>query len=46
MRAFYDELAGHRSPVDALASAQRRLQADPETAHPYHWAAFQMFGLP
>jgi CHAT domain-containing protein len=46
MRAFYDELAGHRPPVDALASAQRRLQADPETAHPYHWAAFQMFGLP
>jgi CHAT domain-containing protein len=33
-------------PSGALHLAQQAIEADPTTAHPYYWAAFQLFGLP
>lgn len=45
MDAFHRELQ-HASPSRALRNAQRAAQANTEIAHPFHWAAFQVFGLP
>ncbi|PSL45978.1 CHAT domain-containing protein [Saccharothrix carnea] len=44
MRYFYSALATPASPAAALREAQRRMAANPATAHPYHWAGFQLFG--
>ena len=30
--------------ADALANAQRGLMEDPETSHPFYWAAFIILG--
>lgn len=46
MRHFYLALAKFASPADALRQAQQVMAADPSTAHPYHWAGFQLFGAP
>jgi CHAT domain-containing protein len=45
MEAFYAE-ARHRSPSRALRTAQEVVRANAATAHPLHWAGFQVFGLP
>jgi CHAT domain-containing protein/Tfp pilus assembly protein PilF len=44
MEAFYRHLAAGRSKDVALQLAQRELLRDPATAHPHHWAAFQLSG--
>ncbi len=44
MSSFYRHLAAGRSKDAALQAAQRELIADPVTAHPHHWAAFQLIG--
>jgi CHAT domain-containing protein/Flp pilus assembly protein TadD len=44
MLRFYEGLGQGRAPAEALATAQRALLADPATAHPFHWAAFQLMG--
>lgn len=44
MRHFYTGLRELASPATALREAQRALAADPVTAHPCHWAGFQLFG--
>jgi CHAT domain-containing protein len=41
--AFYREL-DRRSPVAALATAQRAMLADDRYGSPYHWAAYQLAG--
>ncbi|WP_431894342.1 CHAT domain-containing protein [Micromonospora haikouensis] len=46
MRHFYLALQKFASPADALRQAQQAMAADPSTAHPYHWAGFQLFGAP
>jgi CHAT domain-containing protein len=45
MAAFYEELQAN-PPSAALWRAQLRARARPSTAHPYNWAAFQLYGLP
>jgi CHAT domain-containing protein len=45
MKAFYAE-SRHRSPSSALRAAQEVVRANPATAHPLHWAGFEVFGLP
>ena len=44
MTAFYEQLVDGRSTVEALHHAQRMVGSDPELAHPYHWASFQVWG--
>jgi len=44
MTAFYEQLADGRSTVEALQRAQQIVGSDPELAHPYHWASFQLRG--
>ncbi|MCZ7430027.1 CHAT domain-containing protein [Micromonospora sp. WMMA1949] len=46
MRHFYLALQKFASPADALRQAQQAMAANPITAHPYHWAGFQLFGAP
>lgn len=46
MVAFYEGLGQGRSPAEALTAAQRTLLAQPETAHPFHWAPFVLIGSP
>jgi CHAT domain-containing protein/cytochrome c-type biogenesis protein CcmH/NrfG len=45
MNQFYDELVATSSVESAMFKAQRVLRDQPETAHPYYWAAFSEFGL-
>ena len=45
MSEFYDELIATSSVESAMFKAQRVLRDQPETAHPYYWAAFSEFGL-
>ncbi|MFC7734183.1 CHAT domain-containing protein [Actinomadura keratinilytica] len=44
MRHFYDALGRMAPPAAALREAQHALAAAPATAHPFHWAGFQLFG--
>jgi hypothetical protein len=46
MRHFYTALGRPVSPAAALREAQRATASEPATAHPYHWAGFQLFGVP
>lgn len=46
MVRFYEALGEGRAPPEALAVAQRALLADPEFAHPFHWAPFVLIGTP
>ncbi len=44
MRTFYGGLAQARPKAEALQQAQVALLQAPSTAHPFHWAAFVLFG--
>jgi CHAT domain-containing protein len=44
MGNFYRALAAGQSESEALASAQREMLRDPNTAHPFFWAGFTMSG--
>lgn len=46
MKAFYGHLAAGRTKDEALRLAQLELlrSGDGAFAHPYHWAAFQLYG--
>ncbi|WP_437634691.1 CHAT domain-containing tetratricopeptide repeat protein [Sorangium sp. So ce854] len=44
MTAYYDRLASGRARSDALREAQLSLRGQPDTAHPYYWAAFIVSG--
>lgn len=44
METFYRQLAADTTPADALCAAQCRHLAEPETAHPFHWAGFSITG--
>lgn len=46
MRHFYTALGRSASPAAALREAQVAMASEPATAHPYHWAGFQLFGVP
>jgi CHAT domain-containing protein len=44
MRRFYESVLSGAPPSSALREAAEALRKDPATAHPYYWAAFQLFG--
>jgi CHAT domain-containing protein len=44
MVGFYERLAGGASRLEALRQSQLALLADPATAHPFFWGAFQLYG--
>jgi CHAT domain-containing protein len=44
MASFYRRLRDGAPTAEALRRAQLELLADPATAHPHHWAAFQLLG--
>jgi CHAT domain-containing protein/cytochrome c-type biogenesis protein CcmH/NrfG len=44
MVRFYAELAGHQTFMEALRRAQKDLQSQPASSHPYFWSAFQLVG--
>ena len=44
MEAFYAELSAGADIAHALQAAQLSLLADPEVAHPWYWAAFEVVG--
>jgi CHAT domain-containing protein/cytochrome c-type biogenesis protein CcmH/NrfG len=44
MNQVYASLIRGTSVDQALAAAKRSLRSKPQTAHPYYWAAFSMFG--
>jgi CHAT domain-containing protein len=44
MKVFYGYLKAGGAKDEALRAAQITLLQDPRTAHPFHWAAFQVIG--
>jgi CHAT domain-containing protein len=44
MRHFYQSVLSGDLPAIALREAAETLRSNPATAHPYYWAAFQLFG--
>ncbi len=44
MTTLYADLAKGEQVQDAMRDAQRAVMADPETAHPYYWAPFNLIG--
>jgi CHAT domain-containing protein len=46
MERFYQALAAGGTAGAALRAAQNALRREPETAHPYHWAGFVVYGAP
>lgn len=44
MLAFYRALAGGAGRAEALRQAELTMLDDPGTAHPFHWAAFELMG--
>lgn len=43
MRSFYDGLVAGQDPAATLAFAEAQVRRQPETVHPYYWAAFSVF---
>jgi CHAT domain-containing protein len=41
---FYQELSRGLTPGQALRAAKRKLKNNPDTAHPYYWAPFVLYG--
>jgi CHAT domain-containing protein len=46
MRHFYAALARGNARDEAVQAAQAEMRRRPASAHPFHWAAFQLSGLP
>jgi CHAT domain-containing protein len=44
MEQLYRNLLDGQSAPRALAAAKRTIRSRPQTAHPYYWAAFSVFG--
>ncbi|WP_374248905.1 CHAT domain-containing protein [Thermomonas sp.] len=44
MTTLYGDLAKGEEVQDAMRDAQRAVLANPETAHPYYWAPFNLIG--
>lgn len=44
MTTLYTDLAGGEQVQDAMRDAQRAVMANPETAHPFYWAPFNLIG--
>jgi Uncharacterized protein conserved in bacteria len=44
MERFYKRLAAGEAKGDALRNAALSLSAEPDTAHPYYWAPFVLYG--
>jgi CHAT domain-containing protein len=46
MENFYRELLGGKGVPESLRSAEIKLRAHPQFAHPYYWASFQVLQTP
>ena len=46
MISFYEKLLDARGKSKALSQAQRGALSNPETSHPFYWAAFTVIGDP
>lgn len=46
MERFYEAIARGRQPSSALQQASLAIRETTTTAHPYYWAAFQLYGAP
>jgi CHAT domain-containing protein len=46
LMAHFHAALPETGPAGALRQAQEAIKAEPAWAHPYYWAAFQLFGLP
>lgn len=44
MTTLYTDLARGDEVQDAMRDAQRKVMANPETAHPFYWAPFNLIG--
>ena len=44
MTTLYTDLAKGLEVQDAMQQAQLAVMANPETAHPYYWAPFNLIG--
>lgn len=44
MAGFYRSLADGAAPLEALRAGRQRVRSRAEWAHPYFWAAFQLYG--
>jgi len=44
MRDFYTSLLSGTGPAEALRAAALAVRSQPLTAHPYYWAAFEIYG--
>lgn len=44
MQVYYSELMNGTSAAEALRRAAVAVRKRPQTAHPYYWAAFQVYG--
>jgi CHAT domain-containing protein len=44
MARFYDRILEGDSIANALSYSQKLVRSNPNTAHPYYWAAFSAFG--
>jgi CHAT domain-containing protein len=44
MKKFYGRLLRGEAVDEALAAAEQEVRSQPETSHPYYWAAFAAFG--
>lgn len=43
-KSFYAALSRSRDRVAAREGAGRAIRSDPQTQHPYYWAAFELYG--
>jgi hypothetical protein len=44
MRVFYSRMARGETAADSLNASAHAIRGDSLTAHPYYWAAFQLYG--
>ncbi|HZU30692.1 MAG TPA: CHAT domain-containing protein [Candidatus Angelobacter sp.] len=44
MESFYENMAGGKPVPDSLKESARLVRSDLQTAHPYYWAGFEIFG--
>ena len=44
MESFYDQMVSGKTVANSLQASTRLVRSNAETAHPYYWAGFEIFG--